>query len=147
MDTLINSMWAYQKEKGIKNQCMTNSQFVYDCLQYSGVSEARVSAALVLHQEGEAFKVINHLVVRVNDAIVDASYDVASLRGKKYCFTVAECLDTLKDFDLPPAFKKKTIELFVEFLDISKRMNAGEILVANRVFYTEQADFVAASQK
>ena len=143
MDTIINRMYAYQLKNGVKNQCMTNSQYIYDSMRYSGVSAARVCATLVLHQGDMVLNIINHLVVRVNDRIIDASYDVASLKGKKYCFTVAEFLEACKELNLHLPLKKKTIENFVHFLGISKRMNAGEILVSDKIYYNKQADFVA----
>ena len=140
-------MWAYQKERGIRDQCMTNSQYIYDCLRFSGVSSARVCATLVIHPEGEELRVITHLVVRVNDAIVDASYDIASLKGKKYCFTVAEALEALKGVSVSPEFKKANIKNFVWFLDLARRMNAGEILVADGAHYNQQADFLEESRR
>jgi hypothetical protein len=141
---VVPLMWEYQKKMGIKDQCITNAQYIYDSLKFSGVSSARVCATQVIHKDEEVRerRVITHLVVRVNDIIVDASYDIASLKGKKYCFTVAEMVDTLKEQSVSPEFKKRTIKNFVEFLDLARRMNAGEILVADKDHYNQQADFL-----
>ena len=129
---------------------MTNSQYIYDCLRGSGVDSARVTATLVVKIiEDYTIWTNVHLVVLVNDVIVDASYDVASVKDKKYCFTIAEWLEYVKEIPMSPmnlkdimSNNKYIIEQFVKFLDIAKRINAGGLLVADKEYYNQQADFV-----
>lgn len=148
---VVFRMHDFQKLKDIKNQCITNSQFIYDTVKKSGFDSAKVTPSIVLHEsllnDGTIELHINtHILVLLNDTIIESSYDVASLKNKKYYFTYAEMCNGIKLYKHVQLkeikIKEMILEQFLAYLNISKRMNSGEILVADKEYYHEQADFL-----
>lgn len=144
METLILNMYKFQKNKGIKDQCVTNTQFLYDCIKHSYKTDVKPRACIVLSlpENKEELRTIIHLVVGVNDTIIDPSYDIASLKPKKYYFDIKTYMEAIKRINVSLDFKKKIIERFMVFLRLAKRIEAGELLVCDEKFYKEQADFI-----
>ena len=164
MDSIIKNMLQFQKQRGVKNQCMTNTQFLYDCLRHSGfVVKVKACLVLSIHNDviedenvyyssncggdGSSITTIIHLVVDVNGSILDPSYDVASLKDARYFDSIASYRAAVKLLPIEHKHMKETISRFMEFLNLARRMNAGELLIADKKHYNEQADFVEGGGK
>ena len=46
-DDIILSMREYQKENNVKNQCVTNAQYLYDTIKINSNSNVKTKAVLV----------------------------------------------------------------------------------------------------
>ena len=147
MDAVISHMHTFQRERGVKDQCVTNTQFLYDTIKHNHDVDVKATACIVISKDIKAkeLKVIIHLVLTVKDQIIDPSYDVFSLEDKHYYFNIASFSKSVKDITLPFVFQKKNITIFLEFLDFAKKINKGQLIITDKQHYTDQADFVEAS--
>ena len=149
METLISRMHKFQQERGVENQCVTNVQFLYDTIKHSPHAtdiDVKARACLVLETSASLMRVVVHLVISVDDATIDPSYDIASLKTKDYYFSLPAFLKEAvkRGINLPLDFKKDIVEKFIVFLDLARRVNAGELLVTDKTHYNDQADFLQA---
>jgi len=136
-------MYKFQKDRGIKDECITNCQFLNDCIKHSYNIDVKVRACIVFSlQEDTELRTIIHLVIGINDAIIDPSYDIASLKPKKYFFDIITYMKAINGINVPLDFKKKVISKFIEFSGFAKRIEGGELLVCNKTYYNEQANFL-----
>ena len=144
---VIDLMLEYQKAKGVVEQCMTNTQYLYDCIKQNLPSEAhkfRAEPCIVVAKTEDEHTIlhINHFVIRFEGHIIDASYEVYSQKEKKYCFTIAEFMKTIEGLEMPQEQMKEVVSHHITFLRLAKRMNDGELLVCDKEFYNAQADYI-----
>ena len=147
MYAVISCMHKFQQERGVKDQCVTNTQFLYDTIKHNYEVDVKARACVVLSQDikNKELKVIIHLVLTVKDQIIDSSYDVFSLEDKHYYFNIASFSKAIKDITLPFEFQKKYLTIFLKFLDFAKKINEGQLIITDKQHYTDQADFVEAA--
>jgi len=141
MHPVISLMHKFQQERGVKDQCVTNTQFVYDTFKHNYDIDVKARACIVLSQDikNKELKVIIHLVLTVGDKIIDPSYDVFSLKPH-YCFDFASFSKATKATML--GFQKKYLIIFLKFLDLAKRINEGQLIITDKQHYNDQADFL-----
>lgn len=144
---VILSMRQYQKENGIEKQCITNTQYLYDFIMTNSTSDVKVKAVLVIgeREEGVLCLVSGHLVVILDDELViDPSYDVSSLKNRRYFDNVNDFLKCISDVDRTkfPVDVKTIIESQLKFMKYAKKMNNGDCLVVDEDFYNKQADYI-----
>lgn len=146
MDIILFGMYKFQKDRDIKNQCVTNTQFLYDNIKNSYNVKVKARACLVISMNTEIHehRTIAHLVLYVNDKMLDPSYEIAFLKSKEYCFDIKTYMQATRENNISPDFYKSVIGSFIEFLNLADRMNAGELLVCDKSFYHEQANFIEA---
>ena len=84
ISNIILSMREFQKENNVKKQCVTNSQYLYDCIKHnSSKTNIKVKAVLVFSSDDDTnigVLVTGHLVVVLDDdVLIDPSYDIFCL--------------------------------------------------------------------
>ena len=76
--------------------------------------------------------------------IIDPSYDVHSLRNKYYFDNVKDFNNTFRgSLSLP----KDIITKFIRFIKYAEEINNGQLLVCDKEFYNNQADYVEQKLK
>jgi hypothetical protein len=153
---IIRSMREFQEKNGIKKQCVTNAQYLYDCIKINHSSaNVKVKALMVISTDDYAETctcVSGHLaIILVDDeTLIDPSYDVFSLKNKSYFDNIKDLMDSFDDkdslkkkFDIKTDTATKLVEnSFISFgirqnqpigMQASNtRNNAGSIRLARR---------------
>jgi len=152
MDRIFTAMLVFQRRRKITKQCVTNTQYLYDCIGASfgyGIATTVPCIVIATNTANKTLELITHLVIKVPGGWLDPSYEVFSKPEKTYCFTVKEFEDVIKKSSIQPSRRlcSTTKKTFLQLRDIAEKMNGGELVVADKTFYNEQADFVAATHK
>jgi len=127
IEIIAKMMRIFQKTKNITNQCITNSQYLYDTIRYNFPHlNVKVANKIVFVQDEN--KMINHMVVMIDEHIIESSYDIFKIKNKKYI-----------DNNNVPEVMKNWSNKFKKFAD---QMNNGHKLVCDVSYYNEQADFL-----
>jgi len=149
ISNIILSMREFQEKNGIKKQCVTNTQYLYDCIKMN-FNNANVKAKALLVasldiESGTFVITAGHLVVILDDEIIiDASHDVFSLKNKTYFHNVNDLIsnfhhkDKLRtNFDI-----KELIHNHLHFMKLAEQINNGACIKSNKKFYNDQADYI-----
>lgn len=140
-------MLDYQSKNAIKRECMTNVQYLYDSIKMSTNIKCKVKSVMVTNLDDNNFTFISpHLVIELEDRIIDPSYDVfILLKNKRYYDNVKDLLDSFdkKGKSLFIKNYKHGFDKFLEFNKLADKMNSGICMVHDSVFYNTQADYVA----
>ncbi len=154
LSKIIELMLEFQKANGIVKQCVTNTQYLYDCVK-ANISETLVKAqaciVVVEHPEIKTIEFINHVTLRFQDGtVLDPSYEVYSKENKSYYATIAELMDVVEPgyfekVDGGQSLFREMVSNHIEFVGMARRINDGGCLVTNREFYHAQADYVEAN--
>ena len=145
-------MLAFQSQNLIASECMTNVQYLYDCIKMSDPNNrAVVKTVMVINHEGRTFQFITaHLVIELdNGQIIDPSYDVFALKNRRYYDDIQNMLSSF-DESVRKTFIQKygdTFDDFKKFNEIAKQINGGVCLIHDKIFYNAQADHVEKMMK
>jgi hypothetical protein len=150
IQNIILSMREFQKKNCIKKQCISNSQYLYDCIKinYCNINvKVKAVLALSINSETETFVFVGgHLVIVLdNDSVIDPSYDIFCLKDISYFDNIKDLMDMFGNDKNKLNTKidlKKIIYNHIHFKKIADRMNNGECLVSEKAFYNEQADYI-----
>ena len=139
--SVLGLMHDFQKSKNITKQCMTNTQYFYDCIKRN-CPEANIRAAVVIHVAG--IKLTIHMGVLLETEWCDPSYETFSVVGATY-------FENIKDFRkaehaaghiLDPRDIEWIIAEFIKLARHAESINHGKLVLADRAYYDEQADYV-----
>ena len=135
---ILKLMYEYQKKNGITKKCITNSQYLRDCIAHikRWVKIAPVFAVTETGQIGI------HMVVLILDTepeVIDPSYEFVT-KTVLYAQTFDELKKKVilfKDLSL----RRQLLTEFLEFVEIARKQNNGEVFV-DQEYYNAQADYV-----
>lgn len=152
METAISyvvlCMREYQKQNNVKNQCISNAQYLYDFIKVNTTHDVKTKAVIVYShndQEDSTTIICGHLVIVLEDGtIIEPSYDAFNLKNRLYFDDVE---DLLNFFDNRSGFESKVdVKKFmcdhVRFVKMSEQINGGKLLVSNGEHYNKQADHI-----
>ena len=132
---ILDAMMVYQQKHNITRMCISNTQFFLDCVKQNHPElKPKAKAVIVITDD----IVCVHLVVELGGMVIDSSHEFVSINNRNYFDTFAE----LKKSKIPLANEKWILSTYLEFMDYAKRMNGGELLIVNKAYYDDQADFV-----
>jgi len=135
------SMREFQKINGVTRQCVTNTQYLYDTIKSNTNSNVKVQPVIVISTDVTTLRCIVHLVVVLDDkTIIDPSYDVFSLNNKSYYDNIKDFMFNVRSTDRH--LLKKSITDFICFIKLAERINNGELLICDILFYNQQADYI-----
>jgi hypothetical protein len=152
--TLSNTilyMREFQKNNNIKKQCVTNAQYLYDCIRMSmSDTNVKVKSVLVFSNDLELQRSVivgAHLVVILdNDNIIDPSYDIYCLQNVSYFDNIKDLMDIFDDKSKEMIKKnldiKKLINGHLRFIKFADQINNGKCLVSGKKYYNDQADYI-----
>ena len=147
----VDNMREYQNLNNVKGQCITNTQYLYDTIKYNSFGkyvEFKAKAVFVIKIDNELnlTRFVTHVVLNVKDKsndeeyIIDPSYETFSLKNKKYYDTIQSFMPIFKN--TTDENKKKMLKDFVDFSEYADNINNGGLLLADRKFYNQQADYI-----
>ena len=145
------AMRHYQMKNNIIKQCVTNTQYIYDCINRNFPNLKPKAEAVIVaieHKEKKALEFVTHVVVLLKDFyIVDASYETKH-QQPTYFFSIKEMLDAvLRNNTLDKPLLKYLIEHYIKLNKLAREINNGEFLICDKEFYNKQADYVEKSCK
>ena len=135
----IKHMIKFQKDNNIKGQCITNTQFLYDCIKriYPNV---KAKAVICVINNNNIIKCIVHMIIIIDNIIYEPSYEIVSYGNVVYYDNIKTIISNL------PSISKdmisKTFNDFIEFIQLANKINEGGLLVCDKDFYNNQADYV-----
>jgi hypothetical protein len=142
----IKHMIEYQKNNNIKGQCITNAQYLYDYINHNFPNinpKAKAVVCLGNDNENNITKCICHMVIMIDDIIYDPSYEIISLNDIYYFGNMKSFSSYIKKIPLfPEDIYLKTVSNFIEFIKLADKINEGGLLVCDKDFYNNQADYV-----
>jgi hypothetical protein len=142
---ILETMHQYQKDNSIKNECITNAQFFYDCMNSSGIP-AKAKAVITVHSNGDDNVVTSHICIQLEDGtLIDPSYDIHS-SDANYYESLASIRKTIMGIS-NGLNAREFITNWLKFLEYEKIINSGVCLVSNRDYYNKQADYVSQTIK
>jgi len=131
---ILDAMMVYQQKHNITRMCISNTQFFLDCVKQNHPElKPKAKAVIVVNDE----VVCVHLVVELGGMVIDSSHEIVSSRNKLYFDTFADLKRTVALTN-----EKWVLSTYLEFMDYAKRMNGGQLLIVNKAYYDDQADFV-----
>ena len=150
ISNIVLSMREFQKQNCITKQCVTNTQFLYDCITMSiRNSNVKVKAVLGFSNDDVTDTCVfvgGHLVLILddNETVIDPSYDIFRLKNISYYDNIKDLIDIFKDkselkkrFDL-----KKMLSEHIQFMKLAEQINNGEFIIYYEQFYNNQADYI-----
>jgi hypothetical protein len=138
---IISLMLIFQQLNNIDKQCVTNTQYLYDCIKYNFPNYNVKAKAFICIIDDilDTTIFITHLAVIIDDDIYEPSYELYKYKNKKYIDSIKNINfnKTPNDFD-----KNQLLSNFIKMIKIANEINNGEIIIANRLFYDNQANFI-----
>lgn len=151
---IIIEMREYQKNKNIKNQCVTNVSFLYNTISGFGIKNIKAKSAICVYFDDNE-KIIRivagHMLLLVDEIIIEPSYDIYCLSGIKYFYTIKKFMNYIKNnnyfsiedttFDL-----KYVIEHVTHFKKFETTINGGGVIYGES-YYTELENHILDKMK
>jgi hypothetical protein len=146
---IIRLMRKYQKENNIKKECVTNVQYLYDSIKMILKNNVKAKAVYVFGEDyvkEHSFFSGGHLILTFDDdenMVIDPSYEVYSLKNKRYFSNIKDLLDSFSNIDtIDTNSIKKMVNDHITFIKLANQINNGDLLVCDREHYNNQADYV-----
>ena len=146
---IILSMREFQEKNGIKKQCITNAQYLYDIIKVNSSNDVKVKAVIVVSSDKDTGTLVivgGHLVVILDDdeTVFDPSYETFCLKNKSYFDNIKDVMDAFDDKEMLNAKidMKETVRQHINFMKYADEINRGECLVTEKKFYNDQADYI-----
>ena len=143
---VVLSMRTFQKDNFIRNQCITNCQYLYDCIKNSCINYVKVKSVIVISinndDNNKKYTIVaGHLIVVLDDDCdIDPSYDVFSLKNKLYFDNIKDFMKRIRDKSIPSI--KVVIANFLKFIKYADDINNSKLLISDKSFYNEQANYI-----
>jgi len=136
---LINDMLDFQKKNNIKDQCVTNSQVLYDMMKENTNLNVKVIPVIVDSYANGYYEICcGHLVVVIDEVeILESSYDILLMPERNYYKSIKEYLDKNNTNYIYKNKEnlKELVEEFIDFTKIAEQMNKGKGFVNKKYFY------------
>jgi hypothetical protein len=146
MSDIIGLMHEYQAKNNVTNQCITNTQYLYDSILHSNWPNKVIPKAVVvvytIPEKNEAHCVV-HMVVQWKDKLLEPSYQFGHLQKTYYFDNINNAIKALNS--ISPGFTREDantlISKYLKFIKYAEQIQAGAFLV-DREYYDLQADYV-----
>ena len=141
---IVLSMREYQNQKNITNNCVTNTQYLYDCIKTNSIKTNVKACAVILISTNNNITtcVAGHLAILLDNTIViEPSYDVYKKINKFYCNNIKDFIE-LHSNGMEKIFIKDVCTKFLHFVTLADSINKGKLIINDKTFYNEQADYI-----
>jgi len=149
LSLIMALMHEYQKTNNVKKECITNTQYLYDCMKANfPASNARAKAVICVKtdEKNESNTFIVHMVIMVNERIYDPSYEINSLENVVYHDNIKKLISSFDNIkDIPTSAKQVLSNTFTQFIEFTKKedeINNNGLLICDKKFYNDQADYI-----
>lgn len=156
-----NAMMEFQQKNAefAKDKCVTNVQYLYDCVTKSLEDEDILKAQAIiccgLRPDSEKELIINasHMVLIMEnplnkeDVIIDPSYETCVLQHRVYLRNIAEAKKYISGLNIckEDPFNKEKIESFLHLVKLADKINDKEYdlpVITDMSYYNAQADYI-----
>jgi len=145
---IIKLMHQYQKDNNITKQCVTNVQYLYDVFKCNINEYFTFKAIPVMcigYRGNDIIIVKGHLLLKLEDRIIDPSYEIDSLDNLHIYDNIKMFLDALSVNEaLQDFIRKDVVTTFLTFKSLADQINSGG-LVTDKDYYNNQADYIEAN--
>jgi len=124
IQNLLKYMNLYQHNHNIKNKCITNTQYLYSCI-INNFPESNIKAIPVICVSNKYKATIMHMVLKIDENIIDPSYDINYISDVIY---YEYGIDQIPDYP--------------HFLKCSQDINNGHLCLSDVNYYYDQADYI-----
>ena len=136
---IVLLMREYQEQNNIKNNCSTNTQYLYDCIT-KNFPKTNVKACAVIVVSNNII-VAGHLAILLDDnIIIEPSNDIFIKTNKLYYNNLNIFLKEYNYIDKD--FLKDICNKYLDFVKLSNKINKGSILINDKDYYDSQADYI-----
>ena len=126
IDEVLSKIYEYQRVNDIKGQCITNTQFLYNFIKkHYPDTKMKTVACIVYHDSGEYRRIcINHILLKINNIIIDPSYEYHILNNKTYFYSYEDFFLTVYECGYKHEYMKtKYLNDFLFMIKISTMIN------------------------
>lgn len=146
--SILLAMREYQKMNTISKMCVTNAQYLYDCIKNNTDWDVKAEAVLVTSMDKTKNTLIcsgGHIVLSYFDEngekqIIEPSYEFHSLKNKKYYDNIGMFLSKF-DETLKKSLRQ-CVSNFIDFKNVADKINNGELCISDESYYNKQANYV-----
>ena len=143
---VFEAMMEFQKKNDIKNECVGNAVYLRNYLLSIGVP-AKVKAVATYHtnDELEAHCLTCHMVVDIDQGILDPSYDISRHNAKYFdeLHNIKGFMGCLNEGLTPKEFVSK----FINFIDMANKLNNKGFTITDSVYYDKLHDNISRMLK
>ena len=140
---IILKMHKYQKENNIIQQCVTNTQYLYSCInQNKMINKAIAKPYLTITNIDTYFIGFgSHVVIEWNNKIYDSSYEIYN-KNTTYYNNIKEVLLKYPRLKHRPDMIKELIIDNNNMINHCNNINNDIIVITNKKHYDLQADYI-----
>lgn len=147
VDELISKIYEYQQHHDIKEECITNTQFVYNYIKkYHPVDLLKTVAVLVvgdvINEPNTVVICCNHILIKIDDEIIEPSYEYTKLENITYYFSYEEFFLSEYGKGYKCEYSKiKYLDKYMKMLKLSTIINMTEnISTPFNILYYDELD-------
>lgn len=128
IEELLSKMYEYQKQNDIKGQCITNTQFVFNYIKkHYPTKQLKTVAVIAVGDLDEPNAVVigcNHILLKIDDKIIEPSYEYITLLNVAYYFSYEDFFLTEYEKGFKCEYSKiKYLQQYMRMLCISTQIN------------------------
>ena len=153
-----NAMMEFQQKNAefAKDKCVTNVQYLYDCVTKSLEDDDIVKAQAIiccgLLSEKDLMINASHMVLIMKsplneEVIIDPSYETCVLQHRVYLKNIAEAKKYISGLNIckEDPFNKEKIESFLHLVKLANKINDKDYdlpVITDMSYYNAQADYI-----
>jgi|DEB0MinimDraft_6_1074348.scaffolds.fasta_scaffold51005_2 methionine salvage enolase-phosphatase E1 len=143
---ILDTMHEYQKKNNIKDECVTNAQYLYDVLKHNTNLDVKVKAVYVLFNYDHETTGIccGHLCLQVEGVIFDPSYQYSKIKGAIYTDSFKKVNEYKSNLD--SVSKSQILKQNLQFQETANQINSGLFCVPSKDYYHAQADYCESKE-
>ena len=133
-------MIQYQRDNQITKQCVTNTQYLFDCINQERKNKAKAKAVIVFMRNDDSLTITaGHILVEYDNTLIDPSYEISKNENAEYYDSIKVLR---KRYELSTSELKFLIETHSRFIKLADRINSGELTISDLDHYNKQADYI-----
>ncbi len=152
MENQIKTMFEFQKTHKVARECIANTRYLLDCVKSTTVNARAVAVIVIgLDPEGTEHDYIvihGHVAIRMDDDIIEPSYEIAALKNKQYFGSYERYKEFITKHKINEFIDPKEVpSWYTKFVTIAEQINAGTYSNIDEEYYYLQAEYVDRRMK
>lgn len=150
---LVAHMHLFQKKHNIKGECITNCQYLYDCIKncFPDINVSIKAVCVLSKYQNNYAYTVGHLLINLNinekNYLFDPSYEIFCHEQKKYFYDFNKFSKEFRNSYLLKNKEefKRLLNLHIDFIKKADKINnniTNMVYVHNKEFYNNQADYI-----
>lgn len=139
INNILSKMYDYQQEHNITEECLTNSQYLYQYIRTHNLAKCSVKAVIAVINVDRFTQIVcvNHFVLEIENEIIDPSYEYKKYSNVIYYKNYNEFIDTEYGLLYRGEYSKiKHVNSFCRFVKLEIEINISyKIKRVNEKYY------------